>query len=120
MAVISKAVYESLAEKVGNSYAAQLGSIPYIASGLAEVVALDDNDQEYDLLFTWYNVNAGASAQFSATYNFIPLAASINTHAELRSGKTLTQYLTDEAITVTSDFAIVSKAAGWDVDAFIA
>lgn len=120
MAVLTKATYESLAEKIGNAYAAQKSGLPYIASGLAEVVLLSDADQEYDMLFAWYNTNASLNTSLNSTSSFIVLASSLNAHAELRSGQTLTTFLTDEAISVTSDFAIVSKAAGWDVDAFIA
>lgn len=120
MAVVTKATYESLAGKIGNAYAAQAGAVPYIASGLAEVVALDDADQEYDMLFAWYDTDAKSATLFSNTSSFVALASSLNTHAELRSGKTLSTFLTDESISVSSDFAVVSKDAGWDVDAFIA
>lgn len=120
MAVVTKATYESLSEKIGNAFASQKGSIPYIASGLAEVLVLDDADQEYDLLASWYTSNGNASTAYNDTGGFVSLATSLNTHVETRSGKTLTTFLTDEGISVTSDFAEVSKAAGWDVDAFIA
>lgn len=120
MAVVTKATYESLSNKIGSAYAAQKGAVPYIASGLAEVLVLDDADQEYDLLGSWYNANADSSDTFSNTSNFLGLATALNTHAELRSGKALTTFLTDESISVSSDFAEVSKDAGWDVDAYIA
>jgi len=120
MAVITKATYESLAGKIGNAYAQQAGAVPYIASGLAEVVALDDSDQEYDMLFAWYNTDANATTTFSNTSNFTGLATSLNAHAELRSGLPLTTWLTNESVVVTSDFAVISKDAGWDVDAYIA
>lgn len=120
MAVLTKATYESLAEKIGNAYASQKAALPYVASGLAEVVLLSDADQEYDMLFAWYNTNVSLNTSLNSTSSFTVLASSLNAHAELRSGQTLTAFLTDEGITVTSNFAIVSKAAGWDVDAFIA
>jgi len=120
MAVVTKATYESLANKIGNAYAAQKAAVPYIASGLAEVLNLDDADQEYDMLFAWYNAEANAVNTFENTSNLTSLAASLNAHAELRSGQTLTAFLTAETITVSSDFAEVSKDAGWNVDAFIA
>jgi len=120
MAVVTKATYESLSEKIGNAYSAQKGAVPYIASGLAEVLVLDDADQEYDLLGNWYRANANAAGVFENTSDFLSLATSLNAHAETRSGKTLTTFLTDESITVTSDYAEVSKDAGWDIDAYIA
>jgi len=120
MAVVTQATYESLSEKIGNAYSAMEAAIPYIASGLAEVLVLDDADQEYDLLGSWYDANASSSTIFSNTANFTALASTLNTHAELRSGSALATWLTAQGITVTADFAVVSKAAGWDVDAYIA
>ena len=120
MAVVTKATYESLSEKIGNAYASQKGASLYIASGLAEVLVLDDADQEYDLLASWYTSNNEATTRFSNTGSFVGLATALNNHAELRSGTSLTTWLTAQGITVTADFAEVSKDAGWDVDAYIA
>jgi len=118
MAVVLKATYENLAGFIGNAYGAQKGAIPYIQSGLDEVVNLDDADQEYDNLTQWYNTDAN-SANLANTSSFSALAQALNAHVELRSGSTLAQWLTDEGITVSSDFAEVSKDAGYDVDDFI-
>ena len=120
MSVVTQATYESLSEKIGNAFGAQKGTIPYIASGLAEVLVLDDADQEYDLLASWYTSNVNAGTAFNDPGSFLALATALNTHAEIRSGKTLTTFLTDESISVSSNYAIVSKAAGWDIDAYIA
>jgi hypothetical protein len=119
MAVVSKTTYESLAGYIGDAYGAQAGSIPYIQSGLDEVVNLDDADQEYDNLTQWYNTNETRET-LANTANFTSLASALNAHVELRSGETLSQWLTDEGVTVSSNFAEVSKAAGYDVDDFIA
>jgi len=120
MAVVTKATYESLSDYIGNAYGSQKGVQPFIASGLEEIVNLDDADQEYDMLFAFYQADQGANSTFLATTNFIALAAALNNHVELRSSKTLTQFLTDEGILVSEDFASVSKDAGFDIDAFIA
>lgn len=118
MAVVSKTTYETLADYIGNAYGAQKDSIPYIESGLDVVVNLDDADQEYDNLTQWYDTNSN-SASLSSTSNFVPLAAALNGHVVTRNGTTLAQYLTDEGITVSADFAEVSKDSGYDVDDFI-
>jgi hypothetical protein len=119
MGVVTKATYESLSDDIGNAYGSQRAAQPFIASGLEEIVNLDDADQEFDLLFTFYQANQGAASTFLSTTNFVALAAALNNHVELRSGKSLTEFLTDEGILVSEDFAVVSKDAGFDVDAFI-
>lgn len=118
MAVVSKTTYETLAGYIGNAYGSQKLAAPYIASGLEVVVNLDDADQEYDNLAQWYESNDGGN--FASTDNFTNLAAALNNHVEIRNGTTLAQFLTDEGITVSADFAEVSKDAGFDVDDFIA
>ena len=50
MAVVTKTTYETLAGYIGDAYSAQVSAAPYIASGLSEVLGLDDADQEYDML----------------------------------------------------------------------
>jgi hypothetical protein len=120
MAVVTKATYESLSDKIGNAYAAQRGAIPYISSGLTEVVELDDADQEFDLLFSFYTLDANADNVYDNTANLIGVTSALQNHILLRSGKTLDDYLTDEGILVSSDFASVSKDAGFDIDGFIA
>ena len=118
MAVVTKSTYESLSDKIGEAFSAQKASVPYITSGLNEVLYLEDADQEYDLLASWYNANEGTSI-FNAPDRFVPLASSLNNHVQLRSGKALTTWMTDESVLVSSDFAVVSKASGFNVDAFI-
>ena len=120
MGVVTKATYESLSDYIGNAYGAQKAASPFIASGLEEIVNLDDADQEFDLLFTFYQTDAGADSLFNSTSNFTSLASSLNGHVELRSGKSLTGFLTDEGILVSENYAIISKDAGFDIDAFIA
>jgi hypothetical protein len=119
MSVVSKTTYESLADYIGLAYGAQRASIPYVESGLTVVVNLDDADQEYDNLYQWYNANENRD-NLASTTNFTSLAGALNAHVETRSGKTIAQFLTDESITVSSDFAEVSKDAGYDIDDFIA
>jgi hypothetical protein len=57
MSVVSKATYESLSTTIGDAFGAQKGAIPFISSGLTEVVELDDADQEFDLLFSFYTLD---------------------------------------------------------------
>ena len=117
MAVVTKTTYENLADYIGNAYGASAGAAPYIASGLEEVVNLDDADQEYDMLSAWYNTN---ESSFGTTDPFLSVASALQNHVELRNGTTIATFLTDEGILVIADFATVSKDAGFDVDAFIA
>jgi len=119
MGVVTKATYESLSDHIGSAYGAQKGAAPFIASGLEEIVNLDDADQEFDMLFTFYQIDAASDSLFNSTSNFTSLAGALNNHVELRSSKSLTEFLTDEGITVSADYAVVSKAAGFNVDAFI-
>lgn len=104
MSVVTKATYESLQQKIADSFSAVKGASPQIASGLQEIVDLDDADQEFDLLFSFYNLNNSTTSVFEDTTNFIAVTAALQNHVELRSGSTITQFLTDQGILVDADF----------------
>jgi len=118
MAVVTKTTYETLAGYIGDAYSAQVSAAPYIASGLSEVLGLDDADQEYDMLASFYELDATLEGTLSNTSNYTNVARTLQRHVELRTGSTIAQFLTDNSITVSSGFATVSKAAGFDVDSY--
>jgi hypothetical protein len=111
--------YQSLADNISDAYTAQLTSADVIESGLNIVLLLDQKDQEYDLLPPYYTTDANLSSILGQTTNYQSVTLALQNHVVNRGQTTVADYYTEHGITVTEEFAAISKAVGYDVDAFI-
>ena len=122
MTYIDGLTYETLANSIGDAYAASKAVQPFIQSGLDIVLLLDQAEQEYDLLPTWFTTNDNSTRTTNDPSSFTPLAIALNNHITLRTGLDVNTYLSEEetrlAITIelSSDFAIVSQVSGTLID----
>ena len=116
MAVISGDDYYSLSSNLGNAYATQTSAIGYVDSGLREVVLLDDEDQEYDLLYDFYNAREQVTGTLSSPVNYTSSVRALNNHVINRSGMDLNVWLSTNGVKVTQDYATLSGLVGFTID----
>lgn len=117
--LIAGADYQFLADNISDAYIAQLTSVDVIETGLDHVLHLDQKDQEYDLLPPYYITNDNLVSVLGQTVNYESVTLALQNHVVNRGQTTVQQYYIDHNITVTEEFAQISKAVGYDVDAFI-
>lgn len=117
--LIAGADYQFLADNISDAYIAQLTSVDVIETGLDHVLHLDQKDQEYDLLPPYYTTNDNLVSVLGQTVNYESVTLALQNHVVNRGQTTVQQYYIDHNITVTEEFAQISKAVGYDVDAFI-
>jgi len=110
--------YVELANIIGDAFLSQQIVAPVIESGLNIVVLLDQADQEFDLLNSWYTAEQTLSALAGSSSNFLQLAQTLNRHIETRTGLSVNVYLANESVgaEISCEFAKVSKDAGTTID----
>jgi hypothetical protein len=118
--LIAGADYQFLADNISDAYTAQLTSSDVIETGLDHVLKLDQKDQEYDLLPPYYTTDQNLDSILGQTTNYEQVTLALQNHVVNRGQTTVPEYYTTNGITVTEEFAAISKAVGYDVDAFIA
>jgi len=116
MAVISGDDYYSLSSLLGDAYSTQTTAIGYVDSGLREVVLLDDEDQEYDLLYDFYNLRDQITAVLSSPANYASAVRALNNHVINRSGMDLNVWLSTNGVKVTQEYATLSGLIGFTID----
>ena len=117
--LIDGADYQFLADNISDAYIAQLTSVDVIETGLDHVLHLDQKDQEFDLLPPYYTTNDNLQAVLGQSVNYESVTLALQNHVVNRGQTTVQEYYTANGITVTEEFAKISKAVGYDVDAFI-
>jgi hypothetical protein len=114
MSVINKVQYETLSTNLGDQYAKfeEIGTLANDA--LIYVVQLNEVDPEIDMLFDFYphSLKFGTSR----INEFRQVVTSLQSHVINRSGLSLNDYLTANAIMVTQDFADLSSGLGFPID----
>lgn len=122
MTYIDGLTYETLANSIGDAYAASKSVLPFIQSGLDIVLLLDQAEQEFDLLPSWFNTRESVTRVNEDPSSFTPLAIALNNHITLRTGLDVNVYLANEEtrlaidIELSSDYAIVSQVSGTLID----